>query len=108
MKFSSPHPINECRSILSEQIGTRRTTTLLGSLTSRVVGSIDGNRVRLECGIDRFSKRFVGMLHENGNATVLEGEWIVPFWSGIWGDHKIDEQEILGFLKSYAAFEQTA
>ena len=102
MKLLSPLSVAECRSILREQVAKRRWTVLFHPLTSKVVGEVEEESVVFESGVDRFSKRFVGKLSDWQGTTVLEGDWIVPFWSRIWGDHRFDEEEIMRFLCEYA------
>ena len=104
MKLYSPLSVAECRSILREQVAKRRSTVIFRPLTSKVVGEIEEERVVLGSGVDLFSKMFVGKLSDWQGTTVLEGDWIVPFWSRVWGKHRFDEEEIMCFLCEYAKF----
>lgn len=100
-------PFPECLAALREQVGRRKRFRFLGSDTSRVVGHMSDTQLTLEAASDLFSKRLVGRLIPVEDGTELEGRWVVPFWSQIWGDYRYDEEEVFRFLKEHGQLQKT-
>ena len=69
---------------------------------SPVIGKVnDDGSFTLESNNDPFSKRLIGVLKEDGNRTIIEAKWVIPFWSKIYGHHEDNEDVIFSFLKKW-------
>jgi hypothetical protein len=109
MTLVSPLPIAECRAALREQVATPSWSRRLSPFrkwTSRVIGQIGETEVVLESATDLFSKTLVGRLQATPQGTTLEGSWVRPFWTRVWGNERFDEEEIFRFLQEYGHFTQ--
>ncbi len=109
MTLISPKPFEVCLSILREQVQPLHWYSrirLIPTRTSPVIGRVnDDGTFILESNKDPFSKRLVGYLKKDGNRTQIEAQWSIPFASRIYGSHRLDEEEILRFLRNWLKTE---
>lgn len=101
----SPKHFTVCVSTLQEevqQLGRFKKLRIITKRLSPVAGIVkDDGSFTLESNNDPFSKRLMGVLKEDGNRTIVEAKWFIPFWSKIYGHHEDNEDLILNFLKKW-------
>jgi hypothetical protein len=96
--------VNECLNRLEEQVDLVTSFTggqIFFQRTSRVIGQLKEKEFIVAAAHDPHSKRMKGRLVEKPSGTDIEYEWVMPFWSHIWGSYKYDEEEILRFFRKW-------